>query len=95
MIIFNVRALVMCAIAFAIAFGVGHVVGFSKEGPLMCVAGPLAVALDLTYRLKAQNGHLWRPGGGGSLFYLPVWGFGILWTVLGVVYTVTGASKGA
>ena len=82
----------MTVIAFAVAFGVGAVFGTSAEGPLMIVAGPLLAAMDIVYRLKSHDGHIYIPHKGGSLFFLPAWAFGALWFVLGIVYTVQGGS---
>jgi hypothetical protein len=88
-IVFNLPALVICAIAFGAGFGVRHLAGASGEGLAMVVAGPIAAALDLAWRMR--NDRNWfRPAGGGALFWLPVWAFGILWLVLGVVYMVRG-----
>ena len=91
-IIFNVPGIVMTAIALAVAFGVGHVAGTYSEGPLMIVAGPLCIALDLIYRLRRANRRWFSPAVGGALFFIPVWIVGIIWLVLGIVYTVQGHS---
>jgi hypothetical protein len=56
----------------------------------MIIAGPLAVACDVIYRWKHPNGHWGYPSGGGSLFFLPVWLFGIVWFILGISYVVQG-----
>jgi len=90
MIIFNLVGLVMLAISFGVAFLTGWIMGTTAEGPLMIVAGPLAAACDAAYRWKHSAGHWFHPDGGGSLFFLPVWTFGLLWLVLGIVYTVQG-----
>ena len=92
MIIFNYVGIIMTAIAFAVAFGVGAIFGTEAEGPLMIIAGPLLAAMDVTYRLNTKGGHLYIPDRGGSLFFLPVWAFGAFWFVLGIVYTVQGES---
>lgn len=88
MFIFNAFGLFMLVVAFAIAFGVGNLIGTDAEGPLMIIAGPIVVAMDLTLRLKGEDGHLLIPNRGGSLFFLPAWVFGVLWLLLGIVYTV-------
>ena len=92
MIIINLAGVVELAIAFGAAFGVGHLTGLSAEGPLMLIAGPLAIACDLGYRLARSQGHWFHPGCGGSMFYLPVWLFGILWLVLGAMRTLNGGA---
>jgi hypothetical protein len=87
-VIFNFRGIVMCVVAFAIAFAIGAVCGLSGEGPLMIIAGPILAACDLAYRFGTKDGHWFSPDRGGSLFFLPAWCFGILWLVLGIVYVV-------
>jgi len=88
-IVFNFTALIICAIAFGAGFGVTHIAGLEGEGPLMLIAGPIAALLDLVWR-KRHDDNWFRANGGGSLFWLPVWLFGLLWLVLGVVYTIRG-----
>lgn len=80
----------MAGIAFAIAFGIGHVANLSAEGPLMLIAGPLSLAMDLAYRFKIGERRWFSPTGGGALFFIPVWCFGVLWLILGAVYVVQG-----
>jgi hypothetical protein len=87
MIIFNYAGIAIAAIALAVGYGAGRLLGFSAEGPMMVVAGPITTALDLVYRLTKADGHWFVPHRGGSLFFLPVWCFGVLWFVLGLVYT--------
>lgn len=90
MIIFNIVGIVMAAISFGIAFGVCSLLGLSGEGPLMLVGGPLAVACDALYRWKWNDSRWFHPGAGGSLFFLPLWMFGVLWLILGAIYTING-----
>jgi hypothetical protein len=90
MIIYNYPGIIMGAIAFGIAFGVGHLTGISDEGPLMIMAAPLCIALDLFYRFKSPDRRWIHPDHGGSLFFVPVWVMGIVWLILGIVYTVRG-----
>ena len=80
----------MAAIAIAIAFGIGHLTGYSAEGPLMIIAGPLCAAMDLTYRFRVSGRRWFQPNGGGALFFIPVWIMGIFWLGLGVVYAILG-----
>jgi hypothetical protein len=77
-------------VAFGIAFGIGRLAGTSAEGPLMIIAGPLCAVMDLAYRFRRPERHWSHPGFGGALFFIPVWLFGIFWTVLGVFYTIQG-----
>jgi len=90
MIIFNYVGIIMTIAAFAIAFGVGALFGTDAEGPLMLMAGILLFATDLTYRLNQRDQNLFAPHRGGSLFFLPAWGFGAFWFLLGIVDTVRG-----
>jgi hypothetical protein len=89
-IIFNLPGILIAAIAFGIAFGVGHLAHLSGEGPLMIIAGPLCAAMDLVYRAKRSGRGWFHPSLGGALFFIPVWVFGILWFVLGIVYSIQG-----
>ncbi len=86
MIIYNPIGLGMTIVAFAIAFGVGAIMGTDAEGPLMMIAGPLLAAMDITYRLRAADRNMFSPDKGGSLFFVPAWSLGVLWFVLGVTY---------
>lgn len=87
-IIFNIPGIIMAALAFGIAFGVGSLAGTNAEGPLTLIGGVLILVFDLAYRLLRKAGHWLVPNQGGSLFFLPAWMFGVLWTILGIVYTV-------
>jgi hypothetical protein len=89
-IIFNIPGIVITAIAFAAAFGIGHLAGTSAEGPLMIIAGPLCIIMDLLYRFKRADRRWFSPGAGGALFFIPVWILGVFWLVLGIVDTVRG-----
>ncbi len=92
MIIFNYAGIIITAIGFALAFGIGKIIGTTAEGPMMIIAGPLIAILDLAYRFKSAEGHWFTPHRGGSLFFLPVWAFGALWLVLGLIYAVGGGA---
>jgi hypothetical protein len=89
-VIFNWLGLLMAVIAFGITFGVGHLAGITAEGPFMMILGPLCTAIDLTWRYRRPDRHWFHPSFGGALFFVPVWIFGILWLVLGIVYTIRG-----
>jgi hypothetical protein len=88
LIVFNVPGIVIAAVTFGIAFGAESLIGTHAEGPLMLIAGVLIVIFDLAYRLFRKDGHWLTPTKGGSLFYLPAWSCGVLWTILGIVYMV-------
>ena len=87
-IIFNLPGILIASVAFGVAFGLGHLVGFTAEGPLMIVAGPLCAAMDLAYRSRRPERRWFHPSFGGALFFIPVWVFGIIWLVLGITYTI-------
>ncbi len=94
-VIFNLPGIVFVVISFAIAFGVGHLAGTTAEGPLMMIAGPLCILMDLLYRLTRPERRLFHPSFGGAIFFIPVWALGALWLVLGIVYVARGrASQG-
>ena len=94
-IIFNWLGLAFLVVGFAAAFCVRAVAGIQSEGALMLVLGPVVLAADLAYRLLRKDGHWFSSRKGGSLFFLPLWMFGVLWTVLGAVYLYRGDSTGA
>ncbi len=81
----NWTGAIMFAIAFGIAVGLGHLVGLTAEGPMMIMAGPPCLGMDLAYRARYGGKRLFHPECGGSLFFLPVWVLGIVWMVLGSV----------
>jgi hypothetical protein len=88
--IFNWVGLLMFAASIGTGMGIGHLLGDPREGLVMVTGGPLAVVFDLVYRLVRPGGHWFHPDRGGSLFYLPVWLFGIAWTLLGTYYLLAG-----
>lgn len=90
MIIFNYVGLIISVIAFAMAFGIGKLFGAEMNGVHMIIAGPLVAAMDIIYRLKTEDGHLYIPHRGGSLFFLPAWTLGVFWFFLGIFYVVFG-----
>jgi hypothetical protein len=53
LIVFNLVGLGMLAAGFGIAVVIGGLTGFTEEGPVMIMAGPLLLLLDLTYRLAS------------------------------------------
>jgi hypothetical protein len=89
-IIFNLPGILMAAIGLGIAMGIGHLTDTAAEGPLMIIAGPLCTAMDLVYRLKHPERRWFHPSSGGALFFIPLWLLGVIWLVLGIVYTIQG-----
>jgi len=87
-VIFNLVGVLIIAIAFGIALGIGHLAGVTAEGLMMIIAGPVCAALDLVYRSRRPDRRWFHPRFGGALFFIPVWVLGILWLVLGILYTI-------
>ena len=91
MLIINWVGLAICAIGFGVSFAVGHFLFHStSEGLIMVIAGPIVCALDVLYRMKSQPGQWSLSQGGGCLFWVPVWAFGVVWLVLGIFYLMGG-----
>jgi hypothetical protein len=50
----------------------------------LVIGGPLALVIDLVYRLRSPSGDLLLPSRGGKFLYLPVWVFAIFWFLYGL-----------
>ncbi len=87
MIIFNRLGFVIFISSFGVALLIGQLVGISSDGPLMMIGGPLAAIADVIYRRTRSSPNWFDSKTGGNLFYAPVWLFGAVWTVLGILYT--------
>ena len=87
-IIFNWLGIGICAIGFGLAFLAQFFLGSMSEGQLMIISGPIITILDIVYRLRSEDKNLFKSLKGGSLFFLPVWCFGLLWLILGIIYTL-------
>lgn len=85
MVIINLLGIVMAAAGFGIAYGVGTLLGSTEEDLIMIIGGPIITIADLGYRLRSRTGHWFQSDGGGSLFFLPMWLFGLFWLGLGTV----------
>lgn len=85
LVIFNLHGLLFLGIGFAAAFALGAFAGWESEAEYMLVLGPMVAGSDLAFRLLHKTGHWFWPRSGGHLFFLPVWMYGLLWTVLGVI----------
>jgi hypothetical protein len=92
-VVFNILGAVMLIVAVAIGFGVRIVTGTLADGvgdgPEMILMGSSCVFFDVTYRLRQPNGHWISPSGGGNIFFIPIWGIGAVWMVVGVIYCFT------
>jgi hypothetical protein len=75
-IIYNLIALGIALVALLVALVVGHFLGFSDPHRLLLIAAPIAAVLDLLYR--GRTGRWFHPRGGGALFFVPIWCFGLL-----------------
>jgi hypothetical protein len=83
----NLAGIIICATAFGAAFGIGHLAGIADEGPLMIVAGRICTVLDGCYRFRSAERRWFHAHVGGTFFFIPIWVLGIVWLVLGIVYT--------
>jgi hypothetical protein len=88
-LIVNPAGFAMLAVAFAAAFAIGYLVGTSAEGILMIVASPFLVGADVVYRATRATRQWFHPHGGGMLFFVPIWVWGVVWLLLGIGYTMT------
>lgn len=89
-IFFNIIGVIILAISIGVAFGVTSLLGITAEGPWMIIAGLIASVLDAAYRIYKGGNALFHPKRGGQLCFIPVWLFGVVWTILGVVYIIRG-----
>lgn len=72
----------MFIVAFGAALGISRVVGGTDTGFATLCGGVLLVVLDLAWRTR--RGSVLKFGGGGRMMFVPMWIWGIVWTVLGV-----------
>src|SRR5262249_22480602 len=100
MIFFNWLGLGMVIGAVGIAMVVsGTVTGewdsFGAAGFFVC--GCLALAVDLSYRVtQFREDGRWRflkPNTGGSFCFIPVWGIGVVWLIVGAVDFAKGGDE--
>jgi len=87
-LVFNVFGLAMFLAGFGAAAGVLNAFGSSNDALGMLIGGPLLVVLDFYVRRWRRASLFGR--GGGALFWLPVWLWGIGWTVLGTFQLIHG-----
>ena len=70
---------------FALGYGASYILGY-KDGELTeAIGGALIAATDLGIRVGRHRGKWLGRSSGGTLFFLPVFVFGILWSVLGTI----------
>jgi hypothetical protein len=87
----NAVGFMIVAASFGPVWVVCQLLGEGRNAVILATGGPIALALDLGYRLRFSNGDLLRPGLGGKFLWLPMWGFGIFWFVYGLWQLVAGA----
>jgi len=92
-VFFNFLGLGMFVASWTVAFIAADALGLAGEGPRMVVAGPMAVLLDGLFRWRHPAGHWLNPTGGGNVLFIPVWVFGVFWTLLGLTYCATGQDE--
>lgn len=91
MLIINGIGFAICAVGFGVSFAVCHFIFHStSEGLFMVIAGPIVSALDVIYRMKTQRDKWSLAEGGGQLFWIPVWAFGLIWVAVGIFYLLGG-----
>ena len=78
--------------SFLAAIGVGELSGNVPKGPLTLLGGVLVTGLDLLFRLCWLKCGLWNRERGATLLFIPIWIFGLIWIVLGLIYTLVGAT---
>lgn len=81
---FNAAAFAIVAASFLPALGICFMLGDDRDGMTLLLGGPLALMIDLAYRLRSPSGHLLLPGGGGKFLYFPVWMLAIFWCLYGL-----------
>lgn len=81
---FNAAAFAIVALSFLPALGICQLLRDNRDGMKLVIGGPLALAIDLVYRLRSPSGNLLLPSRGGKFLYLPVWVFAIFWSLYGL-----------
>jgi hypothetical protein len=84
----NAAGFLIIAGSFVPALVICYLIGDNRDGMKLAIGGPLALAADLVYRLTIRDGHWLVPTAGGKFLFLPVWVFGVFWTIYGVCQIV-------
>jgi len=82
---FNAIGTLMFLAAFGAGYGLAGALGSSSEGVMMLIGAPLLALFDVAFRKLRKVRLLDRRAGGIALF-VPIWCWGVFWTVLGGVY---------
>ena len=104
LIIFNAIAFVELAIAFGFVLGVDAIFDLGSGGQQGLCMHPVVVLLDLGYRLYGHEYRRWQDlvedtewltdgRRGGSLFYIPAWIAGSIFTIVSLVMVVKGSGN--
>ena len=80
----NAAAFVILGVSFLPALGICRLLRDDRDGMKLIIGGPLALVIDLVYRLRSPSGDLLLPSRGGKFLYLPVWVFAIFWSLYGL-----------
>jgi hypothetical protein len=87
----NVAGYVIIAASFLPALAVCHLLGDNRDGAKLAIGGPLVLLMDLAYRLRFKSKDFLSPAAGGKFLYLPLWPFGIFWSLFGLWQLSAGA----
>ena len=87
-LVFNVVGLVMLMVGALIGSAIAHGIHVSNIHIISLFSAPVVVLVDLAYRRMRKASLFGR--GGGSLFFLPVWGWGVLFAVTAIVELARG-----
>src|SRR5579862_3321117 len=76
-IIFNFIGAGILIAAVVLGSSVAYMFGDKSGGPSILVEGLVAIALDVLYRTKREEGSLIHPRKGGHVCFIPVWIIGV------------------
>lgn len=102
MIVFNAVAFVELTIAFGFVLGVDAIFDLGSGGQQGLCMYPVVALLDFGYRLYGHEYRRWQDlvedtewltdgRRGGSLFYIPAWIAGSIFTIVSLVMVVKGS----
>ena len=75
----NRRGFFMALAAFGLAYALRLQWPSLSDAILLALVAGLFVALDILWRIGKGKRKWFRPGSGGSIFYLPLWFLGVAW----------------
>lgn len=71
--------------SFAFGYGASYVLGYPGGEVMQSIAGILIALVDLGLRLIRHRSNWLQPASGGTLFFVPVFFFGVLWAILDLI----------